>query len=318
MDNLLSPALELMPPDISAWCQGSDGPDYVQSFDSGRPGPSVVVSALVHGNELCGAIALDRLLRNRLRPEAGRIALAFVNVAAFDRFTHAAPHATRFLDEDFNRLWAPDILDGPRQSRELARARCLRPLFDAADFLLDIHSMSTTTEPLILAGPTDKGLELAVALGRPATVVRDAGHASGLRLRDYGGFADPRSPRNALLVECGQHFAPASAEVAYDVTLRFLAAVGSISASTATFHGNLQAPQAGRVIEVTERVTATSDRFVFVQPFRGMDVVPRAGSVIALDDGRRVVTPYDDCVLIMPVERPQAGTTAVRLGREAS
>jgi hypothetical protein len=38
--------------------------------------------------------------------------------------------------------------------------------------------------------------------------------------------------------------------------------------------------------------------------------------VIALDDGRRIVTPYDDCVLVMPVERPQAGTTAVRLGRE--
>jgi predicted deacylase len=325
MDNLLSPALELMPPDISAWRQGSGGPgsdtpDYVQGFDSGRPGPGVVVSALVHGNELCGAVALDRLLKAGLRPEAGRLSLAFVNVAAFERFSHAAPHATRFLDEDFNRLWAPEILDGPRciggRSQELARARSLRPLFDAADFLLDIHSMSTTTEPLILAGPTDKGLDLAVAVGRPATIVRDAGHAAGPRLRDYGAFADPRSPRNALLVECGQHFAPASAEVAYDVTLRFLATVGSISATTASVYGSLQPPQAPRVIEVTERVTAASDRFVFVQPFRGMDVVPQAGSVIALDDGRRVVTPYDDCVLVMPVERPQAGTTAVRLGRE--
>ena len=323
MDNLLSPALELMAPDISAWRQGSDGMDYVQGFDSGRPGPNVVVSALVHGNELCGAVALDRLLKAGLRPQAGRLSLAFVNVAAFERFSHAAPHATRFLDEDFNRLWAPEILDGPRciggQSQELARARRLRPLFDAADFLLDIHSMSTTTEPLILAGPTDKGLDLAVALGRPATIVRDAGHAAGPRLRDYGAFADPRSPRNALLVECGQHFAPASAEVAYDVTLRFLATVGSIPATTAAAFGNLQPPtKAPRVIEVTERVTAASDRFVFVQPFRGLDVVPKAGSVIALDDGQRVVTPHDDCVLIMPVERPQAGATAVRLGREAS
>jgi len=96
MDNLLSPALELMPPDISAWRQGSGGPgsdtpDYVQGFDSGRPGPGVVVSALVHGNELCGAVALDRLLKAGLRPEAGRLSLAFVNVAAFERFSHAAP-----------------------------------------------------------------------------------------------------------------------------------------------------------------------------------------------------------------------------------
>lgn len=325
MDNLPSPALELTPPEISAWRQGSDGPgrdtpDYVQSFDSGKPGPSVVVSALVHGNELCGAIALDRLLRSGLRPEAGRLSLAFVNVAAFERFSPAAPHAARFLDEDFNRLWAPAILDGPRQSQELARARRLRPLFDAADLLLDIHSMSTTTEPLILAGPSDKGLDLAVALGRPATIVRDAGHASGPRLRDYGDFVDPRSPRNALLVECGQHFAAASAEVACDVTLRFLATVGSISARTAAARGNLQtrAPQAPRVIEVTDCVTAASDRFAFVQPFRGLDVMPRAGSLIAVDDGRRIVTPYDDCALVMPVERPRAGATAVRLGRRCT
>ena len=324
MDNLLSPALELLPPDISAWRQGrgpdSDGPggaiDYVQSFDSGRPGPLVLVTALVHGNELCGAIALDRLLREGLRPEAGRLALAFVNVAAFERFTRAAPHASRCLDEDLNRLWAPDILDGARHSQELARARRLRPLVDRADFLLDLHSMSSATEPLILSGLTDKALDLAVALGRPATIVRDGGHAAGLRLRDYGAFADPASPRNALLVECGQHLAPASAEVAVDVTLRFLVAVGSISAARAAAHGRLRCAHPPRVIEVTERVTAASDRFVFAEPFRGLDVVPRAGTVIAFDGGGRVVTPYDDCILVMPVARPQAGHTAVRLGRE--
>ena len=49
------------------------------------------------------------------------------------------PIASRFVDEDFNRLWAPATLDGPRQSTELARARILRPIVDAADFLLDIH-----------------------------------------------------------------------------------------------------------------------------------------------------------------------------------
>ena len=90
MDNLLSPALELTPPDISAWRRGSDGPggsntDYVHSFDSGSPGPQVVVSALVHGNELCGAVALDRLLADGLRPRAGRLSFVFVNVEAYRR-----------------------------------------------------------------------------------------------------------------------------------------------------------------------------------------------------------------------------------------
>jgi predicted deacylase len=326
MDNLLSPTPELTPPDISAWRRGTGSPhhpgsghsslDYVHSFDSGVPGPHVVVSALVHGNELCGAIALDRLLSGGLRPEAGRLSFVFVNVAAYESFSAAAPHASRFLDEDFNRLWAPEILEGKRRSRELARARALRPLFDSADLLLDIHSMSTTTEPLIMAGPADKGLALARRLGWPGTIVRDDGHSAGPRLRDYAGFIDPASPRNALLIECGQHFALESASVAFEAILRFLAAVGSLSAATLTGHGIDCAPATQRVIEVTERVTAASDGFTFARPFRGMDVLAKAGTVIARDGGKPVVTPYDNCVLIMPVAHPQAGATAVRLGRE--
>ncbi len=326
MDNLLSPALELTPPDISVWRRGTGSPhrpgpglaslDYVHSFDSGTAGPHVVVSALVHGNELCGAIALDRLLSGGLRPEAGRLTFAFVNVAAYERFSTAAPHASRFLDEDFNRLWAPEILEGARHSHELERARALRPLFDSADFLLDIHSMSTTAEPLIMAGPADKGLALARRLGRPATIVRDRGHAAGPRLRDYAGFVDPASPRNALLVECGRHFAVESAAVAFETTLRFLAAVGSIAAATAAAYGIDGAPLRQRVIEVTQRVTAASNDFAFVRPFRGMDVLAKAGTVIARDGAKPVVTPYDNCVLIMPMANPQAGATAVRLGRE--
>jgi len=316
MHQLSSPRLALTPPDISAWRRGSDGMDYVQHFDSAAPGPSVVVSALVHGNEICGAIALDRLLRGGLRPAAGQLTFVFANVAAFERFSPLEPNASRFLDEDFNRLWSAEILEGDRCSRELARARRLRPLFDRADFLLDIHSMSTTTEPLMMAGTAEKGLELARRLGRPATIVRDAGHAAGPRLRDYTGFADPALPRNALLVECGQHFAAESAEVALDVTLRFLVAVGSLPASAAADFGMSTRAVPQRVLEVTERITAAGNDFRFAETFRGLDVVPRAGSLIATDGVRRIVTPYDDCILIMPVERPLAGATAVRLARE--
>jgi hypothetical protein len=46
------------------------------------------------------------------------------------------PTASRFVDEDFNRLWSPATLDGSRQSVELARAQTLRPIVDSVDFLL--------------------------------------------------------------------------------------------------------------------------------------------------------------------------------------
>ena len=46
-----------------------------------------------------------------------------------------------------------------------------------------------------------------------------------------------------------------------------------------------------------------------------MEVIPHAGTEIARSDGRAIVTPYDDCVLVMPSPRLHRGQTAVRLGR---
>ena len=51
------PPLELQPPDIGRWKDGGTGVDWVHVFDSGRSGLNVMVQALTHGNEICGAIA---------------------------------------------------------------------------------------------------------------------------------------------------------------------------------------------------------------------------------------------------------------------
>ena len=309
--------VELTPPDIEPYRAGNTGVEYVTTFDSGVSGPRVLVTALTHGNEICGAIALDRLFSAGLRPRQGKLTLAFDNVAAYRSFDRRYPVVSRFVDEDFNRLWDEATLDGPRQSAELARARALRPFVDAADFLLDIHSMQYATAPLMLAGTLDRSVALSRMVGIPELIMCDAGHAAGKRMRDYGDFADPASARTALLIEAGQHWQNRAAEVATDVMLRFLIAVGTLTRDDA-------APLAGpdfdahpqqRVIEVTEAVTITSDKFEFVDDFRGLEVLSPKGTLIGHDNGREVRTPYDDCVLIMPSRRLAKGHTAVRLGR---
>jgi predicted deacylase len=310
-------AVELTPPDIEPYRVGNVGVDYVTTFDSGVSGPHVLVTALTHGNEICGAIALDRLFRAGLRPRRGRLTLAFDNVAAYRSFDRRYPVASRFVDEDFNRLWDEATLDGLRQSIELARARSLRPFVDAADLLLDIHSMQYATAPLMLAGTLDRSVALARQVGIPELIMCDAGHAAGKRMRDYGPFGDPASTKTALLIEAGQHWQNRAAEVATDVMLRFLIAVGVVTRDDA-------APIAGpdfdmhpqqRIIEVTEAVTIASDKFEFVDDFRGLEVLSPKGTLIGRDNGREVRTPYDDCVLIMPSRRLAKGHTAVRLGR---
>ena len=214
--------IELAAPDISAYAAGNTGISFVTSFDSGVAGPHVMVNAVTHGNELCGAITLDYLFRHDLRPTRGRLTLGFANVEAFLSFNPSRPTASRYVHEDFNRLWSPEVLDGPRQSAELTRAREYRPFIDTVDFLLDLHSMQQPSPPLMLSGPLEKGIGIAGGVGVPAHVVADSGHAAGRRLRDYGDFSNPSSPRNALLVECGQHWRKSSADVSLETTLRFL------------------------------------------------------------------------------------------------
>ena len=102
--------LEILPPDISCWRRGNHEADYVHVLDSGRPGPRVLVQALTHGNEICGALALEWLFAQSFAPRAGQLTLVFANVAAFESFDPDAPHRSRYVDEDLNRVWADEVL----------------------------------------------------------------------------------------------------------------------------------------------------------------------------------------------------------------
>ena len=309
-------SVELSPPDISAYRAGNTGVDYVTTFDSGKPGPHVMVNAVTHGNELCGAIAVDRLFKMKLQPVRGKLTLAFANVAAFHSFDPALPHASRYIDEDFNRVWTKATLDGPRQSVELTRARAMRPIIEQVDFLLDIHSMHDPHGPVMISGPLDKGLALSKQTGVPEFIVADAGHANGTRMRDYGGFGDPASNKAALLVECGQHWERASEHLAWQTIWRFLRALDVVDHALAASQIDSTPVTTQKVVRVTEAVIASGKDFKFADGLRGLSVVPKRGDLIAFDDGKPVPAPYDNCVLIMPtLIHVKPGLTAVRLGR---
>ncbi len=306
--------VELVPPDISAYRDGNTGVAYVHRFDSGVAGPNAMITGIVHGNELCGAIVLDRLLRTGVRPRRGSLTLVFANPRAYATFDPSDPASSRFVDEDLNRVWSPLVLDGARDSVELSRARELRPLIDEADLLLDLHSMQHDTRALILSGPHRKGRNLAFELGIPPLIVADEGHATGRRLRDYGGFGLADDPRNALLVECGQHWRQTTANLAIRIADRFLEIAGLVEAPEDDAD-RLAGREPPRCIEVTRALTVQSDRARFLAPYTGLEVIADAGTPFLVDGDDTVRTPYDNCVLIMPMLQLKRGATAVRLGR---
>ncbi len=308
--------IEIRPPDIKAYRHGNTGVDYVHVLDSAKPGPAVMVQALTHGNEFSGAIALDYLFKEKPAISRGRLILAFANVAAFERFDFDDPDRSRYIDEDYNRVWADAVLGGSRDSAELRRARELRPFVDSADYLLDLHTMTEPCRPIMVCGMLDKGAEFARRIGAPADLLIDTGHPAGLRMRDRGGFGDPASPKNALLIEAGQHWEKSSVDVAIDTTLRFLQVTGVLEAAWVKPRLRLTAPPRQRVVRVTQAIIASSASFRFIQPWKGLEIIPKAGTLLATDGEKQWLTPYDDCVLVMPsTAHVKPGNTMVRLGR---
>ena len=299
-------AVRVAAPDLSPWLAGNTAIRGFTTIASGRPGPHVAVLALMHGNELAGAVVLDRMLRSGIQIGRGQLTLGFANLAAFARFDPTQPTLSRFIDEDLNRVWDPALLDGPRRSAELERAREIRPLIDRVDVLLDLHSMLWPSDPLTLSGPSGKGQDLAAGIGVPPLVVADHGHASGPRLIDYARFTGA-GPAAAVLVEAGQHWETetvATTQASVDGLLRHTG-----------LRPGLAPPDRVRLAEVTMAVTATTSAFAFMRPFRGGEVVPYRNTLIAMDGTAEIRTPHDDCMLVMPSLRASRGHTAVRLAR---
>lgn len=311
----------LTPPDLGPWRAGNTGVEGVWHFDAEAPGRHVMLTALVHGNELCGAWALKDLLDAGIRPDAGSLTLAFCNLEAFDCFDAGDSDASRFVDEDMNRQWVPERL-AQAHTRERQRAAALEPFVKRADWLLDLHSMHEPGQPLSLVGTHARNLELARQMRAPAHVVVDAGHTDGVRMRDYGRFGLPDSDQpdtRSLLIECGYHGDRASLDVARDQCVRFLIQAGTVSDSSAlrSMPGwKMPDTRPQWALHVTGAVVARSERFFFTQGFQGLELIPQAGTVIANNDGEPVTTPHDDCVLVMPSTRQaRPGVTVVRFAR---
>jgi len=305
--------VRIVAPDIAPWIAGNTGIAGFTTLESNRPGPHVALLSLMHGNELAGAIVLDRLLRAGLRPEKGRLSFGFLNLAAFERFDPLRPTASRFLDEDMNRVWDETILNGPRRSIELDRARDFRCLIDSVDVVLDLHSMLWPSEALILSGVPEKGRAMARAIGTPPLVVADHGHANGRRLIDYTRFSRAETPFAACLVEAGQHWEQATVDTMNASVAGLLRHLG-MAAPDAPLPP-VPEPAPTRIATVTTAVTAMTSNFCFVKTFRGGDIIPRRDTLIATDGETEIRTPHDECLLVMPSLRPSRGHTAVRLGR---
>ncbi|PIR98178.1 MAG: hypothetical protein COT89_00485 [Candidatus Colwellbacteria bacterium CG10_big_fil_rev_8_21_14_0_10_42_22] len=118
-------------------------------------GPRSVVLAGVHGDEMPGIEAFERLLPT-LEIQRGKVWFIYANpvTMALNR---------RVFEANLNRMFKSDeeMTKEQRKSYEYERAQFLKPYLEGAEVLLDIHASTTPTgkpKPFVLCEANAKGI----------------------------------------------------------------------------------------------------------------------------------------------------------------
>jgi len=222
-----------------------------QRFVSLEPGPRLIVTGAVHGNETAGTRGIERVLIEIERGEVPivRGSVTFLPIAN----PLAYAKGQRFGDRNLNRRLLPTAEPHDNEDR-IANVLC--PLLAEHDVLLDLHSFLSPGEPFVLRGPADNvgplepfahaaaearlcahlgvrrvvdGWMEAYAAGvarrrrlrlTPEAVNEDPAYGIGTTeyMRTTGGYA--------VTLECGQHDDPAGPDVARQAVRQALALLG--------------------------------------------------------------------------------------------
>ena len=266
-----------------------------------------MINGLTHGNEFCGMVAVCHLLESGVRPKIGTLTLSFANVAAYETFDAAQPFESRLITHNLNRIWSSAWLEGKEDSIELRRAREMRPAVAEAQHILDIHSTSQDVLPFWVYPAFERNAAVASALPRPGVhLVMPAGLGSGTPLIQHGAHAGAEGPGAALVVECGQHFKQASADLAIEVALDFLGHFGLIDRPVRP----VATPP--RRFELLRTHVIQHESFAFTRPVIGFETFAE-GELIATDGPLEIRAPCDDCTIFMPAREAIVGREGVYL-----
>ena len=319
-------------------------PFNVVGIKTEQAGPRLIVLGAVHGNEVCGPRAIERVLAEF---ESKTLKL-LRGSATFVPITNqkAYEQGRREGDRNLNRNLGPT--EHP-QDVEDRIANVLCPLLGQHDVLLDLHSFHSPGEPFAMLGPTNntgtlqpfalaaQEEALAARLG-PRRLVEGwlETYAEGVaaRVQRAAQSDDPQTARARLLntdphygigtteymrsvggmaitLECGQHDDPAGPEVAYRAIVNTLAHLRMIDGPTPTPRADAEVL---RLIHVTDRLNAGDS---FVKPWASFDPVKANEPIGHRHDGG-VVTAPGDGFIVFPNTKAMPGNEWFYFARRSS
>ena len=306
-------------------------PTHLRShtFHGLAPGPRLLVTAAVHGNETCGTRAITTLLAEF---DAGSRAISRGSVT-FVPVTNPLAYrlGQRAGERNLNRNMAPSAI---AQDFEDRIANVLCPLLAAHDVLLDLHSFHTGGAPFVMIGPqnnrgslepfshAEAEFQLALHTGphrivegwldtysrgiqkRMAKSAQGGSRAQTLVINPNYGVGTTEYMRSrggyGVTLECGQHDDPQAVGVARHAILQTLALLG-MTALPLIAEPNVR--EILRLVDVTDRDNAGD---AFIREWRSFDAVKR-GDVIGTRHGGEAVMAPSDGFIVFPNPRAEVG-----------
>lgn len=273
------------------------------TFNSPDPGPALLVLGAVHGNEPAGTLAC-RKLEEELH--AGKRALLRGKLTLLPVCNPAAAEKnTRQIEENLNRVIR--LTDKP-QSYEQKLANEIAPQIAAADFTLDLHSSHCPGDlpfafldyPDLLAEKIIGCIPVEYVLtGWPEI------YQANPAIKDYSTLWWARqNNRAAVTVECGYHFAPEAADVAYRTIINTLQCLGMLA-------GTPQNVPQQKIKMVSYQLKEKEGRLA--GNIRHFGPLTTGQPLAAYDDGTELFAPADS-VMIMPNPDAAVGTEWYYLG----
>ncbi len=285
-----------------------------------KPGPRLIVTGAVHGNETCGTKAIHRVLddieQQRLSIVSGSVTFVpITNPLAYARGERAG-------DRNLNRNLYP-VAQPADFEDHIANWLC--PLLATHEVLLDLHSTRAQNPAFAMLGPENntgtlqpfKHFDKERALAKHLGVHRFVDgwlntYAKGVerRVRDQATTGDRSAALNtdprygvgtteymrsvggyAITLECGAHDDPSSPEVGYRAILNTLAFLGLSSSLPPE---PVEKYEALRMVEVYDKNNVGD---TFSRVWASFDRLSKGDLIGIRHDGTRLLAEDDGCIL---------------------
>jgi predicted deacylase len=289
-------------------------PRVLGSSVGAEAGATLIAIGGMHGNEVAGALALQRLLRklsDRRKSLAGEFLALTGNRAAIAQ-------RRRFLDLDLNRLWSMDRIV-PARTRdpatvlaveEVEQQELLREIEAAAArargpvHVIDIHTISGTGSPFAAVGDAARNRPFARALPVPMVLGLNA-LVEGTLL----GWLERQCFANVVF-ESGQHDDPVSVDRAEAALWLSLESIGMLCGDehveVARARAALRSDAAPhpRILELRHRhPLGAGDGFRMRPGYENLQLVQK-GELLA-EDVRGEIRARESAHILMPLYQDQ-------------